>query len=283
MPVPTFEYTSNPHLIAPTTVSWEPVTVGAGAWTNSSWVELLDPTPGTGIAVTGAMVAVRQSSVVNLPQAYEVELGVGAMGAEVPFGVVMGMALGPTDYGPHRTFRPLGVPYELADGLRVAARLRKSAYNAGHEGTWGIGLGYYELPLVGQLSTTTQSQLPLPPASFGISFNPNGVPQWTWGAWTTISSGLGSDVVITGIQYAGSTAVFELEIGYGSTPTVLTRIRNRTSGGTFGRGGPCNVDFFPPIASVPAGEPIKARWRSTLSTIFDLLFYAKLSYLPLPL
>lgn len=281
----TFESTSNPHFMSPTTAGWAAVTVGSGVWVNSSWVQLLASTPGTGIAVTGAVVRPEESGSPVISQTYEVELGTGASGSEVPFGVVIGQASSASNFGPQRSFRPLGIPYPLPAGVRVAGRLRKSTYNAGGSGelTWRMGLGYYALPLVG-VSTTTQPQFAYPAASRGASVNIKNLPIWTWSAWTSFGTPLASDVLITGIEYMGETTeLFEMELAHGASPTVLTRIRNRASGGTSSRGGPYNVDLYPPLSGLLAGETLSFRVRLSIFASADAYFFSKVACVELPL
>lgn len=277
------EYTSNPHLVAPTTAGWAQITPVAGAWSNSLWVELLATTPGTGIAITGAIVQPRETIIDN-PQSYEIELGTGVAASEVPIAVLSGSARSVANYGPDAALRPHGVPYQLAGGVRVSARLRKSVYQLGFEGIWGVGLCYYELPIVGRVTTTTSGQATEPAASVGVTVDMANVGLYTYGPWTTLSSGLAADSLLTGIEYNGDrTQLFELQIGIGSTPTVLTTIRNRISGGTSGKGGPANVDFFPPVSLLPASTPIQFRFRLDVTTIFSTIWGCKITYIPLPI
>ncbi len=279
------EYTTSVHQIAPTTAGWASITPGASTWDNSDWVELLPVTPAEGIAVTGAIVF-PGSTIIDNPQSYEIELGTGDVDAEVPFAVLTGHLGTTVNYAPNAAFRPHGIPYELGGGLRVVGRLRKDPIWPGFEHTWHVGLGYYELPIAGRVTTTTSGQITEPPASWGVSFNMAGTALYTYCAWQTLSSGLDADSLLTGIEYTGNTtALFELQLalGSGDSPTVLTTIRGRVSGGTSGKGGPFNVDFFPPVHQIPASIPIRFRFRLDLGPPFNGLWGCKISVLPLPI
>ncbi len=120
----TCEYTTTPHKIAPTTAGWAPITVGAGVWTNSAWVELIASTPGTGIAITGAVIQPR-ATILDIVQIFELELGTGAAASEVPFAVLAGTAMSTINYGVNACLRPHAVPYTIGAGVRVSCRLRK--------------------------------------------------------------------------------------------------------------------------------------------------------------
>ncbi len=64
---------------------------------------------------------------------------------------------------------------------------------------------------------------------------------------------------------------------------MLTTIRGRISGGTSGKGGPANVDFFPPVQQIPASTEIQFRFRLDFTTVFSTIWGTKITYIPLPL
>lgn len=135
-------------------------------------------------------------------------------------------------------------------------------------------------------------QYTAPSAADGVGIAVSGAGSWANSSWETLLASAPSDGLLTGITLRSSiTGVFfgwqtaiEVDIGVGSTPTVIATFKAFLDCRWYGAGSneanylPCPI----PIEGITSGEPIKARIRAQLD-FPSTTWTVTATYLRLPL
>lgn len=264
--------------ILPSAAGGVSVTPSGTAWAYSAYVQVTAAMPAAG-ALVGIVAASAYGSFVH----YEVEVGVGAAGAEVVVARCRGV-FGPngtnslfTDAG-EQGWMPALIPVaSLANGARVAVRMRKGGINTT---PWEIALGYLNTPLAGTLSTTTAIMSCLPAGADGIAVTPSGT-SWVSGAWAQLTASMPADSVLAGLAYWWPTSVADAEVdigtgGAGAEAVVTTLPISPTNSGLM---WPGLLMLKLPLDILPTATRIAARLRigstSVTPMALALIYYPK--------
>jgi len=234
-----------PQKWMPTGAPGMTIGVNATAWTNSNWFE-----------ITGSATAHMQISAIQFnPGAaaqYEIELGIGAAGEEVPIGHLRGH-MGNTnlvDFAP--PFRPLldAVP----QGARLAARVRKDGTSATD---WTVSVGYYENSNAPNKASALRNSLP----SGATAPNIAGInTAWVNTAYTQVTPGMANKVLITGIVVRVGVGSVEYEVDVATGAAGAETVIATMPGKALNQNG--NQLFNLPVpVEVAAGTRIAVRFR----------------------
>lgn len=265
---------TNPVLAAPPS-SVVMLTPNVTPWANSAWVELIASTAAASI-LTGIVV----HPFADFTFAYfEIDIGVGAAGFEVPITTFRGLYGNTSVTGPGPMPSPIGID-NIGASVRVSARLRKSGVSAGQ---WKIAIAYYQKPLVGTFLSTAKPQQVYPPAADNVTCSVGATP-WGSSTWTTIIDPTAAAIVLTGIvPFAGEFPYsWEFDVGIGSVgvETVLTTIRLQKTG-IVSVDGPSYIPFYEPLDNIPVSSRLSVRTR-TSNTLLNVATCA-LTYIEKPL
>lgn len=266
------QWTTNPQRTLPPAAANVAVTPSGSAWTWGAWQEItaaLAPAS----ALTGITLRrVYDSTVVE----HEIEIGVGAPASEVAIARFKGLSWwfgNPNENGMHL---PLKLPRTLPAGSRLSVRIRLSSTDVT---VWRAALTYLELPIVGNLLTTTSAQLAYPDGSAMVSIA--AVGSWAASGWSTLLASVPADFVLTALAIAGGggsghgpEADIELGIGTAASEVPIDSLRIQCD-------QPClpYVPFSNPLDAIPSGSRIAARVWSGDTRSFSIAIHG----LPKPL
>jgi len=264
--------TTTPLTSAPSAGPGLTLPTGGAAWVFGAWVEVLASTAAP-IAIAGVQVASGGSSLW-----WELDLGVGAGGAEVSVG---SLRLFFHASGNLSTPNGLLLPVPLGgigSGVRVAMRMRSSSASGG--GVGAVTLLYYESLSSDQQTTTTQQLTSAPAGSATVpSLTPSATP-WANSAWVEVIASAATDLGLLGLTHAGNADGFsgleyDLGVGAASAETVITTLREGFLQHRF------YVSWLPGIYPVAAGTRVAVRMRkagtATTAHPVALLYYTNVS------
>ena len=224
------------------------MTPSGTAWTNpAAWTTVI-PSADRSLAIAHLAIDAPTMAAMN---EFEIDIARGIAGEEVRLLTYAGTIIaGGTDNAPIVVRIPIPL---VGVGDRVASRIRLSTTEVT---AWLIKLGYYGLSTYASDQLASQPLECLPSNADGLSLPLGGSPAWTVPAWTTLTSGFASPVLIVGGTTKDvSSTDFELEIGIGAGPTLIGRIH-----GLGGAAGMPGYDLPRPIA-IDAGVPVSLRLR----------------------
>lgn len=244
---------------APSAANSVSITPSGGAWTNSAYVTVLDPTPAACV-LTGVTLYTADGSGNSIVYDAEVDIATGAAAAEVVIATVRVyvkrvFSSSQTEQT-HLVLLPIPID-NIGAGVRVAARLRKNNTNTT---VWKVAITYLQKPLTSTILTTATAQKALPAAAVGATVTA-GSPAWANGSWAQLRSAAGAALVVTGIVAGApsASANYELDLGTGGAggETVITTLRLLTSNQSFS-----GVVMLPtPLDNVAASTRLAARLR----------------------
>jgi hypothetical protein len=234
------------------------------AWTYGSWVELTSSAPSN---LYAAYLAVLPNDGATLTDvSVQIQIGVGSAGNEVVVATVR-VRFFSSEWGPASTI-PLGLVYDrIASGARVALRVLHGA--SADTDPYRVALGYHSA-LGGITNVTSYEQTATPLGSATVSVA--GTTAWANGAWSTLvaASTISYPVFILGIVAADLTINAEIDLGTGSTPTVVATVP-----WWFNSPGTGFVKLPNPIR-VAAGTAISMRQRANTSdAFFGTIWYVR--------
>lgn len=234
------------------------VPVGTGyGWAYGAWTEV---TAAAGADWVWTSLVVKYSA--NVGRTNEIQVGIGASGAEVAIGTVRvhGYALYWT-WGQYA----LPVPIDaIPAGSRVSVRAR--SFLAYSTTALTVSLGFLAKPLSSgtSLTTTAQAIQSLPTTKELLSVPASGV-EWAWGSWAEIAAVTAAAWVLGSVTNEPSTGVktrAEVEIGIGAAGAEsavmwfpVSVVTSRSFGNYSWR---CPV----PLDAIPAGVRVSIRFRS---------------------
>lgn len=245
----------------------------SGAW--SAWFQLESA---TATAWLLSSLVIRPDTIGPAATA-EFEVGIGAVGAEVAVGRCRGHWY--TTYAASPGELPLPVLLDaIPAGRRVSIRMRK---NSTSTTPWHVSATYLRKPVTGSLLTSAKPQRTYPDGAFSVTLTA-GAGLWVNGAWTTIIASTATAWLVTGIIPAvtGTFSDWEVDVGVGVSPVVITTVRFRHTGSA-PVDGPTLIPLFQPLSAIPAGSKVSMRQRHGASSIGSGVIAAALLYLELPL
>lgn len=201
---------------------------------------------------------------------FELEVGIGAVGAETVIATIRMYGPNSGNGGPRTFLMP--VPFEIPAGSRVVMRQRQS----GTIFTFNANLLYFENCDSDNVTTGVKLTC-LPEHASHVLMTPSSTP-WANGNWAQITSGEGHAISVVGIAFANKhdDVHVEIDIGIGGagSETVLTTFRSVTAARDLGTEWQM---FLPNPIAVPPGTRIAARMRksgtSTTTNGIALLIY----------
>jgi len=217
--------TSTPLLSAPAGAASISVT-SAGAYAYGSWVEFIAASSAP-IHAAGVMLGAGTNTTIKW---VEVEIGVGAAGAEVT--MVRDQMYIASSGGSTRS-RLLEAPVYLGGvGTRVAIRQR-------NDGTamigWAMSLLYYAS--LSSEHVTDRLLTAVPTGAVGALVT-TPASLWAWSPWVELTAGIANEIAMSGlvVTNTGAAADMEWEIGIGAAGAEVgvTRVRAPTSGTSTG-------------------------------------------------
>lgn len=260
--------TSAPLLCLPAAANGVTVTPSGLSYGWSAWAAL---TPALSTDGRLAAVVYTPGSFAN-NNFFEIEIGSGALGAEVPIACVRGMSGNNAGGSAALTNAiTLAVPADvLSSGARLSARMRQVSTNTS---AWKVALQYYALPLpagddmpastVGPVAVPAGSTLTLTTASTA----------WVPGAWVGVTAAADGDWIIGRLTCFGTQYVdWALDIGLGAPGAEVTAwtVTSHTQwffNGNAWQGGPWNILLRPPFGPIPAGTAVSVRIRKSTSGV----------------
>lgn len=245
----------------------------SGAW--SAWFQLESA---TATAWLLSSLVIRPDTIGPAATA-EFEVGIGAVGAEVAVGRCRGHWY--TTYAASPGELPLPVLLDaIPAGRRVSIRMRK---NSTSTTPWHVSATYLRKPVTGSLLTSAKPQKTYPDGASSVTITA-GAGLWVNGAWTTIIASTATAWLVTGVIPAvtGTPSDWEVDLGVGATPVVITTLRFRHTG-IAPVDGPTLIPLFQPLSAIPAGSKVSMRQRHGASSIGSGVIAASLLYLELPL
>lgn len=257
------QWTSNAAKVVPTAAAGVSVTPSGSSWGNSAWVEV---TPATSSAWVVTAVSVTK---IGANVEFEVELGVGAAGAEAPIGTVSGAATANSNmFGRGQIVFP--VPLDsVPNGSRVAIRLRKSGTSTT---TWEFKVQYLEKPIVGNVTATTVAPTTLPNATDGTAVS--GTTGFANSSWAALTTSAPSDLTVGALELdptsVGGTVSpsVEIDLGIGAigAESVVYTVRTQATRLGAGQRHGLGVIVIKPLARIIAsGERVSWRIRNDAS------------------
>lgn len=271
------QYVNSPQKTLPSAADNVSVTSSSSSWVYGSWVTISASAPSAGV-LTG--ITVKNSQTTNAFQ-FEVDIGVGGAGAETTIATIKGYAYQINNYG-NMSYWPFHIGIDgWALGTRIATRIRTSRAQAI---TFQVGITYYESPVSGNLTTTSNVVKVLPSGS-SINLGTGG-SAWANGSYVTFANPLANDIALLGIVAGPSgqngARAYEIDISTGaaSSETVIHTVRAHM--GSF-VGFPWYIPFPIPL-KVSGGARLALRARDDQNFPYNgQTFAAAIVYVDLPL
>jgi len=269
------QLTTTPLKSAPSAAGGVALTHGTMP-TYGPWIELIASTA-VPIAIAGVQWTGGSYSAVW----WELDIGVGAAGAEVSVGTLRQFL-----YNSGSIATPVGIllPVPLGgigSGVRVAVRSR--ATSAG-SGPTTLSLQYYENLSSDQVTTSSQILSSAPSGSGTASLTPSATP-WANSAWVELVASASSDLGLLGLVHGediGAELGVEFDLGTGASgaETVITTLRQTRTVGRAPR------TWLPGLYPITAGTRVAVRVRkagtSTTALPIAVLYYTNVSSAPSP-
>ena len=261
--------TTSPLLVAPAAADFPTLPLGSPTWTFGAWTEIIASTaqPTT---IAGLCVAYGEYSVGQL----EIDIGVGALGAEVSIGLVRmyGPNSGAGDNGPYMLRVPIsGIPATT----RVSLRFRNKASTV----TTGLacGLAYYE---------NFDSDIIIPPgdlltcaplAADAVTITPNVTP-WANSAWVPLTDDTLEALLLYGIAFSNPYLDTDAELDLGSgdpgSEVVVAQLRTANNNTNTGRYWELPLIALVPVdPNVPVSIRLRKGGTSALTMSAALLYF----------
>jgi hypothetical protein len=271
-------YTYNQQFTWPSAADAVAITPDAGTWTDSAWVELTAAADASSV-ITGIVV---QPDDAVTAQAFEIDLGIGASGAESVVATFRGHYGSGLDCGPG--YIPATIALDVVPaGVRVAARLRLSSHSSNND--WKLAATYLKKPLTGSVLTTSQRQKCYPSAANNIVATV-GASAWANSTWVEVQAATLSGIIVVSlvpvtsfVAAAGTQWEFDLGVGGAGAEVVIATVK--TTDVTGGTDGPRVVPLWTPLDMVPAGSRLAVRTRANVPTSRHAAF--ALNYFEKPL
>lgn len=253
--------TTNPQKDYPFAALNEIAQVDIGGWVTTTWKEVIAATPSawvlTGVQVTPGSLG-----------DFAVDVGVGALGAEVVIATLAGFIFG-------GDWLQCPIPVDAIPlGSRVVVRQRV-AYVFGGNTTY-FALTYYDKPLVGVVATTTAVLLVHPTGPSGTAVSSGSTawantPTWTQliasttGGWT-----IGAVVIapVFNLPFTGD-LWYELDIGVGvlGSEVAVTTIRGSDD---YNNAQTRVFRLWPILTGIASGVRVSLRLRSARTFPFNM-------------
>jgi hypothetical protein len=242
--------TTKPLKWSPTAAAGASVTISATPWANSNWVQLIASAPAN-LAI--AAVEFVPAAAVD----FEIEFGIGAVGSEIPIGLVRGRVLS-TTLGNIFTVNIAPLINSVPAGSRLAVRIRTSGTVTT---AWLVSVGYYE-------NTDTTNVLNAPHLSLPFSANSvtvtNSATAWANSSYVELTPGLQDDIYINRVIVGPSAASqFEIDIATGAAGSEV--VQTTVAGQAVSLTGNSVIDLPAPL-KVSANTRIAMRIRTNLTT-----------------
>jgi hypothetical protein len=278
--VPTrIDYTLNHELFAPAAAAAVQVTPTGVNWGWSPWVEVEDVTDADWV-ITGLMVRAGPVAGFGVPEAGEVQIGIGAAAAEVAICTVPGAFSNVTAGIPDDCSIDLSISLDaIPAGSRVSVRLRfdGAVYEVD---PWHIVVRYLRKPIVGRIETTANPIEVSAPGSISPLISADVSIAWTYGAWVELIASAPYDLAIVGVSLQvwdhGVWCFYEFGVGAAAAEVPITELKVYTDKPT----GPLYVPLRNPITGILAGQRVAVRMRSDNLTARQKM---KLAYVEVPL
>ena len=224
------------------------------------------------IAIAGVQWAVGTAT----SQTIDVDIGIGAAGAEVSVGILR------LDYDTIAAtiFSPQGMvlPVPLG-GIGAGARVSLRARSTSGTGPTSWTLLYYQSFDSTQVTTSTQVLSGAPSGTVSATITPSATP-WADSPWTELIAAAATEVGLLGLTHAPAAGVsadgyeYDLGVGAAGAETVLTTLREAAYGSAR-----VAHTWLPGIYRVAAGTRIAVRLRkagtSTAAHPVSLLYYTQ--------
>lgn len=209
----------------------------------------------------------------------DIEVGIGASGSEVVIDRFRGHWYTPAYASPGELPRPVLLD-AIRAGSRVVLRMRKANTSVT---PWHVSATYLRKPAAGVLLSSAKPQKTCPDTVGNQSLT-LGSGAWGNGAWTTMTASTATAWLLTGIIPAatGLASDWEVDVGVGATPTVITTVRFHHTG-IAPVDGPTVIPLYQPLSAIPAGSKVSMRPRHSAASIGTGVIGATLLYLELPL
>ena len=266
--------TATPLKAAPSGAVGVTLTFG-GAWTASTWVEVIAATAAP-IAIAGVQFGGGSYS----NQMWELDIGTGAGGAEVVLGTLRLFLFSTGSFvNPNGVFLPVPLG-GIGAGVRVAVRQRTS----GAQGPGRLTLNYYENFSSDQVSTSSQVLSCAPSGSTTANLTPSATP-WVNSAWLPLIASAPTDLGLLGLTHYTHSSLatadgVEYDIGTGGSgsETVVTTVRQAFLQQAF------VISWLPGMYPIVAGTRVSVRVRkagtNTTAHPVALLYYTNVSAAP---
>lgn len=264
--------TTTPLKSAPSAGTGVAITTGA-SWAYGAWVQVLAataaPTAIAGVQLTGGTYS---------SQMWELDLGVGAAGAEVSIGTLRLFL-----YSSGQTGGPIGLLLPLplggiGSGVRVAVRARSAIA----QGPATVALNYYENLSSDQVASASQVLGSAPSGSGTASLTPSATP-WANSAWVQLIASAPADLGLLGIVHGNAGAAtegveYDLGTGASGAEVVITTLRETTPAAKI------LYTWLPGVYPLATGTRLAIRMRksdtSTSAHPVAVLYYSGVSATP---
>jgi hypothetical protein len=242
--------TTKPLKWSPTSAAGASVTISGTAWANSSWVQLIASAPAN-LAI--AAVEFVPAAAVD----FEIEFGIGAVGSEVPIGLVRGRVLS-TTLGDIFTVNIAPLINSVPAGSRLAVRIRTSGTTTT---AWRVSVGYYENADTTNVLNAPHSSLPFSANSATVT---NSATAWANSSYVELTPGLQDDIYINRVIVGPSAASqFEIDIATGAAGSEV--VQTTVAGQSVSNTGNSVIDLPAPL-KISANTRIAMRIRTSLTT-----------------
>lgn len=276
-PAPTPPWSTNRLYTGPPAATGLSVTPSSTSWAWSNWFEL-EMSTSTAWLLSSLVVTPNQPGAFQESATAEFEVGVGATGFETAVDRFRGH-WGTTSYAsPGELPRPVLLD-AIASHKRVSLRMRKNNTSVV---PWHVSATYYRKPLTGAVLSSAKPQKTYPDGAnnAGLTLGASG---WVNPAWTTVIASAAKDLLLVGIILAatGFASDWEVDIGVGATPAVITTVRFHHTGSA-PVDGPTLIPLYQPLSAIQTGAKVSMRPRHG-SNIGSGAIGVSLVYIELPL
>lgn len=249
------QYVSTPQKVVPSMAAPLSVMTSATAWANSAWVEVLASTP-TAIVLTGL-----DPVDIGANGSFEVDIGVGAIGAEVVVTTFRAHAVDSTYHGHVQLLSPIPLD-NIPTGVRLALRMRKNTATAV---AYTFVLTYWSKPLTGLMLLTAKPQKIFPSAANAITLSVNGTP-WASSTYVTVIASTATAMILVGAvsPNIANGVIHEIDVAVGAAgaEVVVTTFRINCDS----IADAYYVPFWNPLDAIPAGVRVAARTRRSTTS-----------------
>lgn len=262
--------TTTPLRPVPSAAAGVTITTG-GSWTYGAWVTVIATTAAP-TAIAGVMLSGGSYSGIW----WELEVGVGTAGAEVPIGTLRLWLHNSGGIGPFSVVLPVPLG-GISAGVRVAVRARA---NSGLGAAPAVALTYYENLSSDQVTVSAQALSAAPLGSATATLTPSSTA-WASSAWVELLASAATDLGLLGLSHgtwatgAEAGVEYDLATGAAGAETVITTLRE--AGGT----GKLGYTWLPGLYPLPAGARLAVRVRKAGTTTAThpvaVLFYTNVS------